>query len=83
METPEVAFTGDTTSDFIIDETNIDVLRAKILVLEVNLSNYASLLQFVYQYTMPLLFYVNIRTTLFFSLLMINIYSHTLGWSGN
>ena len=32
---PEVAFTGDTTSDFIVDENNIDVLRAKILVMEV------------------------------------------------
>ncbi|KAL0543781.1 hypothetical protein IC582_018886 [Cucumis melo] len=31
---PEVAFTGDTTSDFIVDENNIDVLRAKILVME-------------------------------------------------
>lgn len=31
---PEVAFTGDTTSDFIVDENNIDVMRAKILVME-------------------------------------------------
>lgn len=31
---PEIAFTGDTTSDFIVDETNGDVLRAKILVME-------------------------------------------------
>ncbi|KAJ4826251.1 tRNA 3' processing endoribonuclease, partial [Turnera subulata] len=31
---PEVAFTGDTMSDFIIDETNADALEAKILVLE-------------------------------------------------
>ncbi|KAK6230375.1 hypothetical protein QUC31_001893 [Theobroma cacao] len=31
---PEVAFTGDTTSDFIVDKTNIDVLRARILVVE-------------------------------------------------
>ncbi|KAJ6688038.1 hypothetical protein OIU74_016692 [Salix koriyanagi] len=31
---PEIAFTGDTMSDFIIDETNIDVLRAKVLVME-------------------------------------------------
>ncbi|CAK7322861.1 unnamed protein product [Dovyalis caffra] len=31
---PEIAFTGDTMSDFIIDETNMDVLRAKILVME-------------------------------------------------
>jgi hypothetical protein len=32
---PEVAFTGDTMSDFIIDANNADVLRAKVLVLEV------------------------------------------------
>ncbi|XWS51092.1 hypothetical protein CRYUN_Cryun12cG0146500 [Craigia yunnanensis] len=31
---PEVAFTGDTMSDFIVDKTNIDVLRARILVVE-------------------------------------------------
>ncbi|XP_057517181.1 tRNase Z TRZ1 [Amaranthus tricolor] len=31
---PEVAFTGDTMADFIIDPTNVDVLRAKILVME-------------------------------------------------
>ncbi|KAK8652348.1 hypothetical protein V6N13_061368 [Hibiscus sabdariffa] len=31
---PEVAFTGDTMSDFIVDEANLDVLRAKILVVE-------------------------------------------------
>lgn len=33
---PQVAFTGDTTSDFIVDSSNIDVLRAKILVMEVH-----------------------------------------------
>ncbi|KAI4357444.1 hypothetical protein L6164_001392 [Bauhinia variegata] len=31
---PEIAFTGDTTSDFIVDESNIDVLRARILIME-------------------------------------------------
>ncbi|XAR50084.1 Ribonuclease Z [Bertholletia excelsa] len=31
---PEIAFTGDTMSDFIIDDTNSDVLRAKILIME-------------------------------------------------
>uniref|UniRef100_A0A6N2LSD4 Metallo-beta-lactamase domain-containing protein n=1 Tax=Salix viminalis TaxID=40686 RepID=A0A6N2LSD4_SALVM len=31
---PEIAFTGDTMSDFIIDDMNIDVLRAKVLVME-------------------------------------------------
>ncbi|XP_031252339.1 tRNase Z TRZ1 isoform X1 [Pistacia vera] len=34
ISTPEVAFTGDTMSDFIVDESNIDVLRARILVME-------------------------------------------------
>ncbi|KAG7651714.1 Metallo-beta-lactamase [Arabidopsis thaliana x Arabidopsis arenosa] len=32
--TPEVAFTGDTTSDFVVDETNADALKAKVLVME-------------------------------------------------
>ncbi|KAI4313649.1 hypothetical protein L6164_026608 [Bauhinia variegata] len=36
---PEIAFTGDTTSDFIVDESNIDVLRAKILVIECTFVN--------------------------------------------
>ncbi|GMY15666.1 tRNase Z TRZ1-like isoform X2 [Fagus crenata] len=31
---PEIAFTGDTMSDFIIDQNNIDVLRSRILVME-------------------------------------------------
>ncbi|KAK9278378.1 hypothetical protein L1049_027943 [Liquidambar formosana] len=31
---PEIAFTGDTMSDFIVDDTNDDVLRARILVME-------------------------------------------------
>ncbi|KAF5734710.1 nuclear ribonuclease Z [Tripterygium wilfordii] len=34
ITTPEIAFTGDTMSDFIIDQTNVDVLKARILVLE-------------------------------------------------
>ncbi|XVF09128.1 hypothetical protein REPUB_Repub07fG0064500 [Reevesia pubescens] len=34
ITSPEVAFTGDTMSDFIVDEANIDVLRARILVVE-------------------------------------------------
>lgn len=33
---PEIAFTGDTMSDFITDPDNIDVLRSKILIMEVN-----------------------------------------------
>ena len=36
MTEPLVAFTGDTTSDFIVDSTNVDVLRARILVMEVD-----------------------------------------------
>ncbi|WCJ35976.1 tRNase Z TRZ1 [Euphorbia peplus] len=34
ITTPEVAFTGDTMSDFITDENNVDALRARILVME-------------------------------------------------
>ncbi|CAN6246682.1 unnamed protein product [Urochloa humidicola] len=34
VSTPEVAFTGDTMSDFILDPDNADVLKAKILVVE-------------------------------------------------
>ncbi|CAI0399331.1 unnamed protein product [Linum tenue] len=31
---PEIAFTGDTMSDFLLDESNSDVLKAKVLVME-------------------------------------------------
>nr|CAB3446098.1 unnamed protein product [Digitaria exilis] len=34
VSTPEIAFTGDTMSDFILDPDNADVLKAKILVAE-------------------------------------------------
>uniref|UniRef100_A0A1J3II49 ribonuclease Z n=1 Tax=Noccaea caerulescens TaxID=107243 RepID=A0A1J3II49_NOCCA len=34
ITTPEVAFTGDTTSDFIVDEHNSDALKARVLVME-------------------------------------------------
>ncbi|TVT99238.1 hypothetical protein EJB05_55414, partial [Eragrostis curvula] len=34
VTTPEIAFTGDTMSDFILDPDNVDVLKAKILVVE-------------------------------------------------
>ena len=34
---PEIAFTGDTMSDFIVDQNNIDALRSRILVMEVHL----------------------------------------------
>lgn len=32
---PEVAFTGDTTSDFLLDPRSSDALRAKVLITEV------------------------------------------------
>ena len=31
---PEIAFTGDTTVDFITDPANEEVLRAKLLIME-------------------------------------------------
>ncbi|KAL8091501.1 tRNase Z TRZ1 isoform X1 [Apium graveolens] len=34
ITTPEIAFTGDTMSDFIMDSNNSDALKAKILVME-------------------------------------------------
>ncbi|CAH9133976.1 unnamed protein product [Cuscuta epithymum] len=34
INTPEIAFTGDTMSDFILDNDNIDVLRTRILIME-------------------------------------------------
>lgn len=34
VTSPEIAFTGDTTSDFIVDGDNYDVLKARILVME-------------------------------------------------
>ncbi|KAK1305866.1 Nuclear ribonuclease Z [Acorus calamus] len=34
VTTPEIAFTGDTMSDFIVDPDNSDVLEARILVME-------------------------------------------------
>ncbi|GFZ03634.1 tRNAse Z1 [Actinidia rufa] len=41
---PEIAFTGDTVSDFIFDDNNVDVLRAKVLIME---STYVSNLETV------------------------------------
>ncbi|KAK9089791.1 hypothetical protein Scep_028873 [Stephania cephalantha] len=35
---PEVAFTGDTTSDFLLDPRSADALRAKVLITELKLS---------------------------------------------
>ncbi|MCL7033510.1 hypothetical protein MKW94_025018 [Papaver nudicaule] len=34
LTSPEIAFTGDTTSDFITDPNNADALKARILVME-------------------------------------------------
>lgn len=34
MTSPEIAFTGDTMSDFIVDPENHDVLKSRILVME-------------------------------------------------
>ncbi|KAK4283825.1 hypothetical protein QN277_000735 [Acacia crassicarpa] len=39
LEEPEIAFTGDTMSDFIVDDSNIDALRARILVMECTFLN--------------------------------------------
>lgn len=36
---PEMAFTGDTTSDFLLDPRNADALRAKVLVTEATFLN--------------------------------------------
>ncbi|XP_031398436.1 tRNase Z TRZ1-like [Punica granatum] len=36
---PEIAFTGDNMSKFIVDSDNVDVLRAKILILESTFNN--------------------------------------------
>ncbi|CAM6098128.1 unnamed protein product [Calypogeia fissa] len=38
---PEVAFTGDTTADFIVDEANKDALEAKLLIMEATFVNEA------------------------------------------
>ena len=37
IEVPEVAFTGDTTADWITNPANADVLRARVLIMEVSL----------------------------------------------
>ncbi|KAJ0988077.1 hypothetical protein J5N97_006433 [Dioscorea zingiberensis] len=34
MTSPEIAFTGDTMSDFVVDPENSDALRARVLVIE-------------------------------------------------
>ncbi|XP_039142643.1 nuclear ribonuclease Z-like isoform X3 [Dioscorea cayenensis subsp. rotundata] len=40
---PEIAFTGDTMSDFVVDPENSDALRARVLVMEI--SHYAERFQ--------------------------------------
>lgn len=35
VATPEIAFIGDTMSDFILDPDDDDVLKAKIFVMEI------------------------------------------------
>lgn len=32
---PEIAFTGDTTAEYMLDPRNADALRAKVLITEV------------------------------------------------
>lgn len=44
---PEVAFTGDTTPDFILDAANKDALQAKLLIMEVQ---FAELISFAFLY---------------------------------
>ncbi|XP_078432184.1 tRNAse Z1 isoform X2 [Wolffia australiana] len=34
ISSPEIAFTGDTMSDFIYDDENVDALKARVLVME-------------------------------------------------
>ncbi|KAI0496629.1 hypothetical protein KFK09_022950 [Dendrobium nobile] len=34
VTSPEIAFTGDTMSDFVVDPNNADVLKARILIME-------------------------------------------------
>lgn len=36
VASPEIAFTGDTRSDFMADPENADVLKARVLVMEVS-----------------------------------------------
>ncbi|KAH7441939.1 hypothetical protein KP509_03G062900 [Ceratopteris richardii] len=36
---PEVAFTGDTMADFIVDQANADVMNAKVLIMETTFVN--------------------------------------------
>lgn len=38
VQTPEVAFTGDTTCNFFLDPANEDILHAKLLIVEVGVS---------------------------------------------
>lgn len=44
---PEVAFTGDTTPDFMLDPRNADALRAKILITEVKQDHFMLMRTFI------------------------------------
>eukprot|EP00252_Welwitschia_mirabilis_P025829 TRINITY_DN8226_c0_g1_i1.p1 TRINITY_DN8226_c0_g1~~TRINITY_DN8226_c0_g1_i1.p1 ORF type:complete len:332 (+),score=50.14 TRINITY_DN8226_c0_g1_i1:76-1071(+) len=39
LKTPEIAFTGDTMADFIMDPNNADALKAKLLIMEATFVN--------------------------------------------
>ena len=42
VTTPEIAFTGDTMSDFVVDHANADALMARVLIMEVCYIDYIS-----------------------------------------
>jgi hypothetical protein len=42
-QVPELAFTGDTTADWITHPDNADVLKAKVLIMEVRILAYLTL----------------------------------------
>lgn len=50
MRVPEVAFTGDTTPDFILDDANIDALQAKLLIMETTFLDDAVTIQHAREY---------------------------------
>ncbi|KAI3879718.1 hypothetical protein MKX03_028416 [Papaver bracteatum] len=50
ITSPEIAFTGDTMSDFIVDPNNIDALKARILVMESTYVNDAQSVEHAKEY---------------------------------
>lgn len=50
LRVPEVAFTGDTTPDFILDDANIDALQAKLLIMETTFLDDAVTIQHAREY---------------------------------